>query len=57
MRARITTKSSALPDRAACNHCDRGRVNGESRIGGQKWSRSIQITSGEIRIHADVAEK
>jgi len=26
-------------------------------IGGKEWSRSVQITSGEIRIHADVAEK
>jgi hypothetical protein len=25
--------------------------------GGKEWSRSVQITSGEIRIHADVAEK
>ena len=26
-------------------------------IGGKEWSRSVQITAGEIRIHADMAEK
>jgi hypothetical protein len=26
-------------------------------IGGKEWSRSVQITTGEIRVHADVAEK
>ncbi len=26
-------------------------------IGGKEWSRCVQITTGETRIHADIAEK
>jgi hypothetical protein len=26
-------------------------------IGGKEWSRTVQITGGEIRLHAEVSEK
>ena len=26
-------------------------------IGGKKWSRTVQVTTGEIRLHAEMAKK
>jgi hypothetical protein len=26
-------------------------------IGGKEWSRTVQITPGEVRLHAEIADK